>query len=77
MDLVADVQGLDLPKGIESSLTSKLDAAIAAMDRGQDKAAVNKLNAFMNQAEAQRGKRISDADTDALIAAAQEIIAAI
>ena len=39
--------------------------------------AVNQLNAFINQVEAQRGKKISEADADALIAAAQEIIALI
>ncbi len=38
-------------------------------------AAVNQLDAFINQVEAQRGKKISDEDADALIAAAGAIIA--
>ena len=39
-----------------------------------DKAAVNSLEAFINAVEAQRGKKIPEADADDLIAAAQEII---
>jgi hypothetical protein len=45
--------------------------------RGQDKGAVGKLNAFINSVEAQRGKKISEADADALIQTVQEIINAI
>jgi len=35
---------------------------------------VNKLEAFINEGEAQRGKKIPEADADALIALAQAII---
>ena len=76
-ELIVEVESLDLPRGIENSLVSKLEGALDALDRGQDNAAVNQLNAFINQVEAQRGKKISEADADALIAAAQEIIALI
>ena len=41
---------------------------------GQYNAAINQLNAFINQVEAQRGKKITDEDADALISAAQRII---
>ena len=37
-------------------------------------AAMNSLESFINAIEAQRGNKISDADADALIAAAQQII---
>jgi hypothetical protein len=72
--LATTVIDLDLPKGIENSLVSKLEAAIDSLNRGQDKAARNQLNAFINLVEAQRGKQISDTDADALITAALDII---
>ena len=76
-DLVSEVEALDLPHGTENSLVSKLQAAIDSLDRGQENAAANQLSAFINQVEAQRGKKISDAEADALIAAAQAIIDAL
>jgi hypothetical protein len=39
-----------------------------------DVAAINALQAFINKVEAQRGKKISEADADALIAKAQAIV---
>jgi len=76
-NLIGDVEGLNLPNGIENSLVKKLDSAIAALEREQDIAAVNKLNAFINQVEGLKGKKIGEADADALIADAQVIICAI
>jgi len=73
--LIAKVIDLDLQHGIENSLVSKLEAAINSLDRGQENATKNQLNAFINQVEAQRGNKISDADADALIAAVNDIIA--
>ena len=72
--LMQDVIDLDLHQGIENGLVSKLEAAIDSLNRGQDKAARNQLNAFINLVEAQRGKQISETDADALIAAALDII---
>ena len=76
-NMVQTVADLDLPAGAEGSLTAKLDAAIAALDRGSDKAAVNNLNAFKNYVRAQSGKKINESDADTLIAEAERIIAAI
>jgi len=45
-----------------------------SLEKGQQNAAINKLNAFINQVEAQRGKKITDEDADVLISAAQRII---
>jgi hypothetical protein len=73
-DMITHVKSLGLPKGIENSFTVKLDAAIAALDRGNEKAAINNLNAFINYAEAQSGKKLNAADADALIAEAKSII---
>jgi len=72
--LIEKVVALDLPAGIENSLVSKLENAIDSMRKGQTKAAVNKLEAFINQVEAQRGKKITEEEADALIAAAQWLI---
>ena len=73
-DLISDIEELNLPKGTENSLVSKLEAAINSLDKGQENAAINKLNAFINQVEAQRGKKITDEEADALIAEAERII---
>jgi len=76
-DLVEHVRSLDLHHGTENSLLSRLDAALMTLTdlvEGNDHAAVNILGAFINQVEAQRGKKIAEDDADELIAAAQEII---
>ncbi len=58
-----NLENMGLPYGIEKSLTSSLDTAI------------NSLEAFINKIQAQRGKKISEADAELLISRAQEIIA--
>jgi parallel beta-helix repeat protein len=76
--LVYQVEALNLQKGIDNSLDAKLDAAAKALDdvnENNDVAAINTLQAFINAVEAQRGNKIPEADADALIAAAQAIIA--
>jgi hypothetical protein len=77
VDLISQVEELGLPKGAENSLVSKLENALDSIGKGQTKAAVNKLEAFINEVEAQQGKKIPQSDADALIAAAQYIIAVI
>jgi len=80
VDLIEDLESildLDLPKGTEKSLLAKLDAALANLLDGNeqnDGAVCNVLEAFINAVEAQRGKKIDEADADVLIAAAQAII---
>jgi len=76
-ELLEEVGGLGLPRGIENGLEAKLDAALGALEdenENNDAAAINTLGAFINAVEAQRGKKIPEAEADALIAAAQEII---
>ena len=72
--LISDIEELGLHKGIANSLTSKLKAAAKAYQKGKDKTAVNVLNAFINEVEAQQGKKISDEDADFLIDTALWII---
>jgi parallel beta-helix repeat protein len=73
--LIVQVDVLDLPKGTENSLMAKLENAARKLYDQNIGAAINSLNAFINEVEAQRGKKIPDAD--ALITAAQEMIAAL
>ena len=75
--LAQAVAALDLAQGVENSLNAKLNAAYKKLTDGNDKndvAAINELGAFINAVEAQRGKKIAEADADALIAPAQAII---
>lgn len=72
--LAEKLETLDLPAGTANSLASKLENAVASIEQGQTNAAINKLEAFIHEVEAQRGKKIVEAEADALIAAAQAII---
>jgi len=76
-DLRDELLSLGLPPGLQGSLLAKLNAAemiLTDVVPGNDHAATNILQAFINQATAQSGKKIPAEDADALIAAAQQII---
>ncbi|OGM14302.1 hypothetical protein A3A76_00120 [Candidatus Woesebacteria bacterium RIFCSPLOWO2_01_FULL_39_23] len=73
------VISFNLQNGIENSLDQKLEAAQNALNdvnENNDQAAINSLQAI-NSVEAQRGDKIANEQADALIAATQEIIAAL
>jgi len=73
-NLETTLANLGLPSGTATSLTTKLDAALAAANAGDVTTACAKLQAFINETQAQAGKRkISQADATALIAEAQRI----
>jgi len=75
--LKGDLDDIELPEGIKKGLLSKLGTAskvLGDLNQKNDVAAVNVLQAFINQVEAQRGKKISESDADKLINRAQEII---
>ena len=76
-DLITTVESLELAQGVENSLKAPLEAAIDALERGNDKAAIGQLNAFINHVEAQRGKKLSEEEADSLIETAERIIASI
>ena len=65
--LVTSVEELALPDGIERSLIAKLQGAQASRDRGDNPAACGQLGAFVNQVEAQSGKKIGAGDAADLI----------
>jgi hypothetical protein len=74
--LATTVIQMNLQNGIENSLDSKLDTALAALEDANvsnDGAACNSLDAFISAVEAQRGNKITDTEADQLIASAQEI----
>ncbi len=76
-ELVAAVETLNIGNGISNALDAKLDNAVKALEdvnENNNVAAINKLQAFINEVEAQAGNMISQADADALIVAAQAII---
>ena len=76
-DLSDLVTSLDIPNGLAASLTAKLanaDNVLADSNPNNDQAAINILEAFIDQINALRGKKITDDNADALIAVAQQII---
>ena len=71
------VRSLDLHHGAEHGLIAQLEAALLILtdvSEDNDYAAVTLLGAFVNQVEAQHGKKISVADANDLISAADEIL---
>jgi hypothetical protein len=72
--LIETIKTWNLPKGTENSLTSKLQNAIQSLEKGQQNAAINKLNAFINEVQAQRNKKLTNEQANMLIAEAQRII---
>ena len=74
-DLITLVESFELHQGTENALTSKLENAIDALEKGNEDSASGKLNAFINQVEAQRGKKLTNEQADTLIALAQVILA--
>lgn len=78
--LITTVVGLNLHAGIGNALDSKLQNALDALDRaqaGNAASAIGIMYAFIQSVEAQRGKKLSDAQADELVAAAEAVIAAL
>jgi hypothetical protein len=73
-DLLGDLEELDIHAGIRNSLETKLNGALAKFNAGDLEAGIIKMNAFINAVEAQRGKKITQADADFLIDSATTII---
>ena len=63
----------NLPNAPGGSLNAKLNNILAALNAGQTANACSQLNAFINEVNAQKGKKISLVDANALITAAQDI----
>ena len=69
--------GFNLKQGIANSLDAKLQNAMEAYqaaNAGNRQDVINKLMAFINAVEAQRGKELTSAQADQLIAEANRIL---
>lgn len=62
---------------VANSLMAKLDAAQAAVDRGQPGVAINILQAFINEVNAQAGIHIDADHAGHLVAHAENVITAL
>ena len=79
-DVITYVTNVNASQGVVNSLDAKLQTILAALDAanaGQLASACSKLTAFINEAQAQAGKSITQADADRLIGDAQRIKAVI
>ncbi len=77
IELSGSINAMNHDRGTANSLQAKLDTAMQLLEdnnENNDITAINSLQAFINAVEAQRGKKISEADVDALIDAARQII---
>ena len=70
-------QGIITSQGVAHSLLAKLDAAQAAVDRGQTSVAINNLEAFINEVQAQAGKHIDAMHAQHMVMHAQLVIQAL
>ena len=75
--LIDDIESSNLDFGIKNSLISKLQNTLKLLEKGQNHTVSNLLSAFINEANAQRGKKLTDGQADALISDAQNIIESI
>ena len=75
-DVIATLVALGvIDENMQNSLTSKLTNALGSADRENICAGVGQLQAFKNQIEAQRGKKVSEDAADLLIQYADNLIA--
>jgi hypothetical protein len=75
--LIEIVMGFGLPKGTENSFLTKLEHALAALQAGNLAAACGDLQAFINHAQAQSGKKLTVEQASLIIAEAEAIRAAL
>lgn len=73
-DLIIDVKIMNLEQGLENSLVAKLERAEEALERDQQAVAINKLNSFINEVEAQRDKKLTERQADCLVSCANIVI---
>ena len=72
-DLIELVKSFDLPAGTESSLVDKLQAALAATNVSDTATACGSLTAFINEVQAQSGKKLPADQASQMINSANQI----
>jgi len=73
--IMDEVDSGNIDPELEGSLLVKLDAALAALDKGNPKVAMNDLKALINHVEAQTNKKITPEAAAEIIQQANDIIA--
>jgi hypothetical protein len=73
-DLMNEVRALGIARGLTRSLTTKLEGAVRSLEIGRSNDAANRLGAFINQLEAQSGKRIQSEEAVELILQAEMVM---
>jgi hypothetical protein len=68
------VQSLGLSHGTQTSFLAKLNATLSYLSSGDIASAVESINAFINEAKAQSGKKLTSAQASQMIIQAQSII---
>ena len=77
LQLIDTINGMSLPHGVGASLDAKLESVINSLNAGNNNAADNQLGAFINEVNAQDGKKLTVDQASSLIAEAQIIISKI
>jgi len=72
--LVQTLLDMNLPKGMQTSLLAKLGIDTPQLEPKKVHVEINKLKAFINHVEAQRGKQLTIAQADALLGSAQALM---
>ncbi|NHH96942.1 hypothetical protein DYY66_0491 [Candidatus Nitrosotalea sp. FS] len=72
--LVSIINGMNLPGGETNSLDAKLGAALSSLNSHGNNTAKNQLNAFINEVNAQTGKKITQTQAAQLLQDVQYII---
>jgi hypothetical protein len=73
-DIIDTIATFGLPYETMNSLISKLDNIVEALDNGNLSVAIDLLESFMHQVQAQRGKKLTEAQADMLLEASQELL---
>jgi hypothetical protein len=76
-NLANTISGFSLPHGTANSLLAKVDAATASLAAGDTTAACNELNALINEAQAQSGKKLTADQAKAITDLAQALLTAL
>ncbi len=72
--LYDNLRSIEIQAGVKNSLLAKVNSALFSLTMGRVNAAINELRAFINQVEAQFGKKISQKDATVLTGFAQNIV---
>ena len=72
-NLIKTVDGMNIHAGIKNSLIVKLDNALTSVKHGNKRTAENILDAFVNEVNAQRGKKLTAEQAASLITSVEDI----